>query len=107
MPAAGGVPRPCLGEVPAKALEVYEAAYRALAADNREFAIWAGLAELHAAGSGLAGMEELLGQIAARRPGDRPWRTCWPATGLPCRNPSSLARRLMALWCSRPWLRRT
>jgi hypothetical protein len=61
-----------LGEVPAKALEVYEAAYRALAGDNREFAIWAGLAELHAAGSGLSGMEELLGQIAARRPGDRP-----------------------------------
>ena len=61
-----------LGAVPAKALEVYEAAYRDLAADNQEFAIWAGLAELRAVGSGLSGMEELLGQIAARRPGDRP-----------------------------------
>jgi hypothetical protein len=61
-----------LGEVPARALAVYEVAYRDLAADNREFAIWAGLAELRAVGSGLSGMEELLGQIAARRPGDRP-----------------------------------
>jgi hypothetical protein len=61
-----------LGDLPAKALEAYEAAYRGLAADNREFAIWAGLAELRAVGSGLSGMEELLGQIAARRPGDRP-----------------------------------
>ena len=61
-----------LGEVPAQALEVYEAAYRDLAADDREFAIWAGLAELRAVDSGLSGMEELLGEIAARRPGDRP-----------------------------------
>jgi hypothetical protein len=61
-----------LRDLPARALAVYEAAYRDLAADNREFAIWAGLAELRAVGSGLSGMEELLGQIAARRPGDRP-----------------------------------
>lgn len=61
-----------LNEVPAKALEIYQTAYRDLVADNPEFAVWAGLAELHAVGSGLSGMEELLGQIAARRPGDRP-----------------------------------
>ena len=61
-----------LRDLPAQALEVYEAAYRDLAADNREFAIWAGLAELRAVSSGLSGMEELLGEIAARRPGDRP-----------------------------------
>jgi hypothetical protein len=61
-----------LRDLPAQALGVYEAAYRDLAADNREFAIWAGLTELRAVGSGLSGMEELLGEIAARRPGDRP-----------------------------------
>jgi hypothetical protein len=58
--------------VPARALELYEAGYRDLAADNQEFAVWAGLTELRAAGSGLTGMAELLSQVAARRPGDRP-----------------------------------
>jgi hypothetical protein len=61
-----------LREVPARALELYEAGYRDLAADNQEFAIWAGLTELRAVSSGLAGMAVLLSQVAARRPGDRP-----------------------------------
>lgn len=59
-------------DLPAAALGFYDAAYRNLAADNREFAIWAGLTELHALGSGLAGIEALLGEVAAHRPGDRP-----------------------------------
>lgn len=61
-----------LRDLPAQAVAVYEAAYRDLAVDNREFAIWAGLTELRAVGSGLSGMGELIAEIAARRPGDRP-----------------------------------
>ena len=61
-----------LRDLPAQAVAVYEAAYRDLAVDNREFAIWAGLTELRAIGSGLSGMEDLLAEITARRPGDRP-----------------------------------
>ena len=96
-----------LRDLPAQALGVYEAAYRDLAADNREFAIWAGLTELRAIGSGLSGMEELLAEIARAGLATGRCRICWPATGLLWRNPCSPARRLMTRWCSRPWLRRT
>ncbi|NUR64028.1 MAG: hypothetical protein HOV87_36025 [Catenulispora sp.] len=53
------------------ALKRYDDAFRALAADNHEFAVWASLTEAHALGAGLAGVSELLGVMAARRDGDR------------------------------------
>lgn len=53
------------------ALSRYDDAFRALAADNHEFAVWASLTEAHALGAGLAGVAELLGAMAARRTGDR------------------------------------
>lgn len=55
------------------ALRGYDDAFRRLAADNHEFAVWASLTEAHALGAGLAGVSELLGTMAAaaRRPGDR------------------------------------
>lgn len=59
-------------DVRGRALELYNAAYRDLAADNREFAVWAGLTELHALGAGLAGVAELLSEMAIHRPGQRP-----------------------------------
>jgi len=61
-----------LRTLPAHALEGYQAAYRDLSVDNQEFAVWAGFTELRAVSSGLSGMEQLIGEIAARRPGDRP-----------------------------------
>jgi hypothetical protein len=61
-----------IGYVPGRALGLYDAAYRNLAADNREFAVWAGLTELHALGAGLAGVAALLSEMTVRRPGERP-----------------------------------
>lgn len=58
--------------VPRRALEIYDAGYRALAGDNAEFLIWAGLTELHALSSGLAQVGSLLKEVAVWRPGDRP-----------------------------------
>jgi hypothetical protein len=61
-----------ISHVPEWALGLYEAAFRNLAVDNREFAVWAGLTELHALGAGLAGVAGLLNEMAIRRPGERP-----------------------------------
>lgn len=51
------------------AMSHYDDAFRRLAADNHEFAVWAGLTEVHALGASLAGVAELLGAMAAQRPG--------------------------------------
>ena len=58
--------------VPARALILYGAAYRDLAADSREFAVWAGLTELRTLGAGLVRVATLLDEMALRRLGDRP-----------------------------------
>ncbi|HEV2376806.1 MAG TPA: hypothetical protein VGS19_32110 [Streptosporangiaceae bacterium] len=59
-------------EAAPRALQLYDEAYRNLAADSREFAVWAGLTELHALGTGLTRVSELLTEMAIYRPGDRP-----------------------------------
>ena len=61
-----------IGHVPTRALELYDAAYRNLAVDNREFGVWAGLTELHALGAGLARVATLLTEMTERGRGDRP-----------------------------------
>jgi hypothetical protein len=58
--------------VPASALERYDAGYARLAADNREFEVWAGLTEVRALGVALSEMSSMLAGMAARRPGERP-----------------------------------
>ena len=58
--------------LPASALERYDAAYASLAADNREFEVWAGLTQAHAVGAALSGMSSMLAGMAARQPGERP-----------------------------------
>jgi len=55
-----------------RALKLYDDAFRRLAADHHEFAVWAGLTEIHALGASLAGVADLLDVMAARRVGDRP-----------------------------------
>lgn len=62
----------CLSGLPAVALDRYDESYRDLAADNREFEVWAGLAESRAAGNALAQMSSLLAGMAARQSGQRP-----------------------------------
>jgi hypothetical protein len=58
--------------MPANALERYDAGYARLAADNREFEVWAGLTEVRALGVALSHMSSMLTDMAARRPGERP-----------------------------------
>jgi len=57
--------------MPPRALERYDVGYLSLAADNREFAVWAGLTELQSLGVALSGMSSMLLDMAARRPGER------------------------------------
>ena len=57
--------------IPADALRRYKTMYVSLAADNREFQVWAGLTELHALGSGLAGVSTLLSEMVAQQVGPR------------------------------------
>ena len=59
-------------QLPARALEHYDGAYRNLAVDNREFIVWACLTEMHALGAGLNELGTLLNEMAVRLPGDRP-----------------------------------
>ena len=54
------------------AMSRYDDAFRRLAIDNREFAVWAGVTEVRALGASLAGVAELLGAMAAQRPGTGP-----------------------------------
>lgn len=54
-----------------RALKLYDEAYRRLATDNHEFAVWASLSQTHALGNGLAEVTALLQQMAAQRPSDR------------------------------------
>ncbi|MEV0400378.1 hypothetical protein [Actinoallomurus sp. NPDC050550] len=60
--------------VPPTALSGYEQAFRRLAADNREFEVWANLTRVDALGAGLSEVGRLLTEMAASRPGDRPRR---------------------------------
>ncbi|MCO5967624.1 NACHT domain-containing protein [Actinoallomurus soli] len=60
--------------VPPVALQTYEQAFRRLATDNREFEVWANLTRLEALGAGLSEVGQILGTMAAVRPGDRPRR---------------------------------
>jgi len=63
--------REAVHRLPARALDRYDDRYRFLATGNREFEIWAGLAEVHALGTALSGMSSLLAEMAIRRPGQR------------------------------------
>jgi NACHT domain len=54
-----------------QALACYDDSYRRLAADSREFAIWASLTEAHALGAGLAEVADLLASMDVKRPGSR------------------------------------
>ena len=54
-----------------RALRSYDDAYRRLATDNHEFAVWASLTETHALGARLADVTGLLASAHARRPGNR------------------------------------
>ena len=58
--------------VPTQALRRYDHAYLNMAADNREFEVWAGLTQAHALGNALTRMSILLTDMAARQPGQRP-----------------------------------
>lgn len=53
-----------------QALKLYDNAYRRLAVDNYEFAVWAALAQTQALGAGLAQVTDLL-QSSTQRPGNR------------------------------------
>jgi hypothetical protein len=64
--------REAINDLSAMALKRYDEGYRNLAADNREFEIWAGLTEVRALGNSLARMSLLLTAIAERQPGQRP-----------------------------------
>lgn len=64
--------REAIQRAPETALARYDEAFRRLAADNREFEIWANLLEAHALGAGLIGMSTVLTEMAGRHPGDRP-----------------------------------
>lgn len=57
--------------VPVKAVSRYQEAYLALAQDNREFEVWAGLTEAHALGMGLERVHSLLSEMAIKK-GSRP-----------------------------------
>jgi hypothetical protein len=61
-----------LNDLPTAALERYDEGYRNMAADNREFEVWAGLTEAHALGNSLERMSSLLTAMAAHHPGQRP-----------------------------------
>ncbi len=61
-----------VSDLPVKALDRYDDGYRNMAADNREFEVWAGLAEVRALGNALARMSVLLTAMTARPPGHRP-----------------------------------
>jgi hypothetical protein len=52
-------------------MDRYDAAYRKLAADNREFEVWAGLTERRALDTALAGMSSLLAEMTTRQSGPR------------------------------------
>ena len=54
------------------AMSRYDDAFRRLAIEHHEFAVWAGLTEVRALGASLAGVAELLGAMAAQRPGTGP-----------------------------------
>ena len=54
------------------AMARYEDAFRRLAADNHEFAVWASLTQVRALGASLAGVAQLLEAMAAQRPGTGP-----------------------------------
>ena len=54
------------------ALDRYDDEYRRLAADNREFGVWASLTETHALGAALSGMSALLAEMSTHQPGHRP-----------------------------------
>ncbi|MCO6010426.1 hypothetical protein NE236_36250 [Actinoallomurus purpureus] len=60
--------------VPPAALNGYEQAFRRLAADNREFEVWANLTRIDALGAGLSEVGRILTEMAASRAGDRPRR---------------------------------
>jgi hypothetical protein len=58
--------------MPPRALRSYDAAFRRLAIDNREFEVWASFTEAHGLSAGLAEVGRLLGEMAAQHSGDRP-----------------------------------
>jgi hypothetical protein len=60
-----------MSAVPTEALRRYKNMYNNLAADNGEFQVWAGLTELHALGSGLAGVTTLLSEMVTQQVGRR------------------------------------
>jgi hypothetical protein len=59
---------------PEGALLRYDDAYRSLAVDNTEFAVWASLTETHAAGAGLERVTDLLTAMWTAMPGGRSLR---------------------------------
>jgi hypothetical protein len=61
-----------ISSLPVKALERYDDGFRNMAADNREFEVWAGLTEVHALGNALARMSSLLSDMTAHQPSQRP-----------------------------------
>jgi len=63
--------RKAVSSLPIRALDGYVGRYRSLAADNKEFAVWAGMTEVRVSGVGLTGLPSHLADMAIRRPGQR------------------------------------
>ena len=63
--------REAAGSLPIRALDGYVDRYHSLAADNKEFEVWAGMTEVPASSVGLTGLRSYLADMAIRRPGQR------------------------------------